>query len=109
EPLSFQWRFNGTNLPGAIGPNLILSNAQPTASGSYSLVITNASGSRTSSLASLTVRLLHVLVNGQSYAGSSTTLANGLPFQLALESLFPSGFIYYSLDGSNPRFGAFYS
>src|SRR5262249_8714468 len=37
------------------------------------------------------------------------TLSNSFSFQLGFESVFPAGFIFYSLDGSNPRFGAFYS
>ncbi|HEY2952400.1 MAG TPA: immunoglobulin domain-containing protein, partial [Verrucomicrobiae bacterium] len=109
EPLNYRWRLNGTNIPGETNSTLTLPNAQPAASGNYSVVVSNLSGSVTSSVASLVVRFVNVLVNGQSYAGSSATLSNSLPFQVAFESIFPGGVIFYSLDGSNPGFGAFYS
>lgn len=54
-PLSYQWKFNGTNLAGAMSSALTISNAQPANAGSYSVVITNAYGSITSSNATLVV------------------------------------------------------
>ncbi|MCX8089614.1 MAG: immunoglobulin domain-containing protein [Verrucomicrobiae bacterium] len=43
-PLRWQWRFNGTNLPGATNATLVLSNAQPAQAGRYSAVVTNLAG-----------------------------------------------------------------
>ena len=43
-PLSYQWTFNGTNLPGATGTTLAYLNAQPAVSGIYVLVVTNLYG-----------------------------------------------------------------
>jgi len=54
-PLSFQWRFNGTNLPGATSATLSVPNAQVSNQGDYSVVIGNPYGSATSSNAVLTV------------------------------------------------------
>src|SRR5882724_12765528 len=54
-PLSYQWQLNGTNLSGATNPVLNLANIQPTNGGNYSVVVTNASGSATSSNALLTL------------------------------------------------------
>lgn len=54
-PLTYQWRFNGRNIPNATGPNLILTNPQPTDAGSYTLVVTNSAGAVTSAVATLTV------------------------------------------------------
>ena len=60
-PLACQWRFNGTNIPGAFGTNTAArtytrTNAQPSIDeGGYDVVVTNASGSVTSSVATLTV------------------------------------------------------
>jgi lysophospholipase L1-like esterase len=54
-PLSYQWQFNGANLPGATGTSLTLNNVQGTDAGNYALVITNAGGSVTSAAAVLTV------------------------------------------------------
>jgi hypothetical protein len=57
-PLSYQWRFNETNLiAGATASSLVLTNVQLAAAGTYSVVITNAAGSVTSSNATLTVNL----------------------------------------------------
>ena len=54
-PLSYQWLFNGTGIQAATGTNLTLNNVQPANAGDYRVVITNAGGSVTSSVASLTV------------------------------------------------------
>ena len=54
-PLSYQWQFNGTNIGGADGSVLLLTNAQLAQAGSYSVVVTNALGSAISSNAVLTV------------------------------------------------------
>jgi hypothetical protein len=55
EPLSYQWRFNGTALSGATSSALTLSNVQTTNAGSYTVAVTNSSGSVTSAVATLTV------------------------------------------------------
>ncbi len=49
--LGYQWLFNGTNLPGANGPTLALSNMTATNAGTYQVVVTNLSGSVLSSQA----------------------------------------------------------
>ena len=54
-PLSYQWRLNGTNLAGATGTSLTLSNVQPALAGNYTVRVTNAFGSAISSNAVLTV------------------------------------------------------
>ena len=55
SPLGYQWRFNGTNVTGATGTALTLTDVQLSQSGSYSLVVSNAYGTVTSSNAVLTV------------------------------------------------------
>jgi uncharacterized repeat protein (TIGR03803 family) len=54
-PLSYQWRFNGTNISGATSALLSLPNAQSINVGSYSVVISNSLGSITSANATLAV------------------------------------------------------
>ena len=54
-PLSYQWRFNGTNIAGATGTSLTLSNVQTAQAGNYSMRVTNTFGSAISSNAVLTV------------------------------------------------------
>ena len=53
--LSYQWKFDGANLTGATNALLTLNNAQPANSGAYVVVITNAFGAVTSSVANLLV------------------------------------------------------
>ncbi len=62
-PFSYNWRFNGTNLPadgnvsGATGNVLSIAAATGANAGNYTLVATNLYGSATSSVATLTVLL----------------------------------------------------
>ena len=53
--LGYAWQLNGTNLPGAIAATLALSNAQPSQSGDYRVIVTNTVGAVTSLVATLTV------------------------------------------------------
>jgi hypothetical protein len=57
-PLRYQWRFNGTNLPGATNAALTFVSVQLADSGNYSVVITNIAGSATSLVAALTVSIV---------------------------------------------------
>ncbi len=68
-PLQYQWRRNGTNLPGATLPGLTLSNVQPADMGFYSVQVSNAAGSVVSSNASLLVVVLpgFITVTGLPY------------------------------------------
>ncbi|HEU5397064.1 MAG TPA: immunoglobulin domain-containing protein, partial [Verrucomicrobiae bacterium] len=60
-PLACQWRFNGTNLPGATMPWLLMTNFQPAQTGQYTFVSSNAFGVAESSPA--TVSLVPLLAN----------------------------------------------
>ena len=52
--LKYQWKFNGTNLPSAVGSALMLRNITTNQSGIYSVTVTDQDGS-TNSTAALTV------------------------------------------------------
>ena len=56
-PLQYQWRFNGTNLPGATNSLLPINNVQSDRAGVYQAVVFNAAGSAVSSNATLAVAL----------------------------------------------------
>ena len=51
--VTFQWKFNGTDIPAATGDSLLLTNITAVNEGQYSAVITNSVGSVTSAPAAL--------------------------------------------------------
>ena len=51
----YQWRFNGTPIPGETGPSLTVSNAQPQFSGLYSVQLDNGLATLTSTDARLQI------------------------------------------------------
>jgi hypothetical protein len=55
QPLSYQWRLNGSILPGATLSSYTIPGAQPADSGLYSVLVSNAFGGTVSSNAALTV------------------------------------------------------
>lgn len=78
-PLSYQWRLDGTNLPGASNDVFTITDAQPQHSGNYTVVIANTYGSVTSVVAQLIVApVLHITRNG----GQLTLSWNGSGFEL---------------------------
>jgi len=77
-PLSYQWRFNGAPISGAIASNYALPNLQTSNAGTYSVVVTNSAGTATSSNAVLTVLVptadIAVLCNGPNSVAPGATL-----------------------------------
>ena len=71
-PCYFQWQMNGTNLPGATGSSLVVSNVAMSQAGNYSVIASNSLGTVTSSALLTTVPLIitnqpqsqHVVVSG---------------------------------------------
>jgi hypothetical protein len=72
QPVSYQWQFGGTNISGEVYSVLVLAGAQTNQSGTYTVVVTNAFGSITSTPAVLTVctPTLGAISNQTVYAGS---------------------------------------
>ncbi|MDB6025989.1 MAG: hypothetical protein JWM68_2212, partial [Verrucomicrobiales bacterium] len=68
-PMTFQWQFNGTNLPNATNTTLSYANALPLQAGDYSIVVSNEFGVATSTNATLI--LLQVRDNGNATYNSS--------------------------------------
>jgi len=75
QPLSYQWRFNGTNISAATRSSFTVTNAQPANAGLYSVLVSNSVSSLLSSNALLTVNpgpsLLRV---GDASAASGATV-----------------------------------
>src|SRR5205814_3060927 len=54
-PLIYQWRFNGSDIPGETNGALVLNPVQVGHAGNYQVVVSNVAGSVTSGVATLTV------------------------------------------------------
>lgn len=54
-PDSYQWQFNGTNIPGGTASVFVVTNAAAASAGNYSVVVHNLLGTNTSSSAALTL------------------------------------------------------
>ena len=63
-PLSYQWQFNGANLPAATNAALTLNSVTTNQAGGYSVSVTNTAGSTNSTVAVLSV-----------YASAAATLS----------------------------------
>ncbi len=100
-PLSYQWTLNGTPLSAGASSTLALTNVQINAAGAYQVVITNAAGSVTSTVATLTVIVPPAIVSpplsqttrvGQDATFSVTATGTGpLSYQWALNGTPLSG------------------
>jgi len=78
-PISYQWKKNGTNFPGATAATLTLTNASIIDAGStWQVVVTNAFGTRTSAVARLNV-------NG-ALADGFNPVPNGPIYSLAVQA-----------------------
>ncbi len=64
-PLSYQWRNGARSLPGQTNADLTLANVDAASAGNYSVVVTNALGSATSSSAALTVAPVREVLLGE--------------------------------------------
>jgi uncharacterized delta-60 repeat protein len=105
-PLIYQWRKNGTNVPGAAASTLTFTNVQWADAGGYDVLATNALGSVTSTVATLTVNLapadslspslnnqvlaLALQADGKILAGGDFTSLNGQT-RLRIARLNPDG------------------
>jgi alpha-tubulin suppressor-like RCC1 family protein len=78
--LRFQWRLNGTDLPGATSATLTLPNVQISQAGAYTVVITNGYGAVTSQVATLTVRSILMLAASYAGIGSLTNASEVIAF-----------------------------
>lgn len=89
-PLKYQWTLSGTNLPGSTNYFLSLSGIQPTQQGGYQVIVGNAFGSVTSTVAQVTV-LVPPSITSQS---ANTNVAAGKTFSLFVNAAGSSPFTY---------------
>ncbi len=82
-PLNYQWRSNGTNLPGMTNRLFYLASAQPWHAGYYSVVVSNAADAVESSKVLLTVVVLRPVITAQptnatAFVGGNATFRVGV-------------------------------
>jgi hypothetical protein len=90
---TYQWRHSTTNLPGATGSSFVITNVQPFAAGSYSVLVTNLAGSVTSSVATLTVLLPQIvspILAGTNFSFSFQTVS-GKTYVVQYENVLSNG------------------
>jgi hypothetical protein len=82
SPLFCTWYFDNSAIPGATNANLLLDPVTPQQGGTYFVVITNAYGTVTSTISTLTVGvppyIVTDLTNQSTTLGGSATLALGV-------------------------------
>jgi uncharacterized lipoprotein YddW (UPF0748 family) len=86
-PLFFQWRLNGTNLSGELSSQLNLLNVDQNDDGSYSVIVSNITGSIVSSNALLVVRVPPNIVTQPQ--GISTNQGVDVTFSVAATGTAP--------------------
>jgi hypothetical protein len=96
-PFSYQWSFNGTNMAGATGDTLTLTNLHPNQSGCYTVTITSSYGSVTSSCATVTVVARNILIYKYSGVEKITTSGRNVSFAYA-------GRLFFIPDATNGTF-----
>jgi hypothetical protein len=123
-PLDYQWSHSGTNLPGAHLSSLSLSNVQLAQAGPYNVVVSNAAGMITSSIADLRIlfspTILDITRSGSTASISFQTL-NALDYTLEYKDAFDdpvwtllppastgTGGLLILQDTNSPPFNRFY-
>jgi hypothetical protein len=123
SPLIYQWRFNSNSIAGATNTSLTITNAQLANTGYYDVVVTNLSGSVTSTppaLLSVVINLTGVVINDTQDTGNFTNTSGTYTIQGSGEGTDGTADIFYfayqtltgdaqivaqlqSLQGGDPR------
>lgn len=99
-PRFHQWRFNGTNLPGAINSSLYLPNVLSNNAGPYSVVISNSLGSVTSAVANLTVNYRPPTLSFFTYGRNPALVGDAVQF-CAYPNAAPPAQLQWLFNGTN--------
>jgi hypothetical protein len=101
-PLTYQWSFNGTNLPSATNASITITNVQVAHEGDYVCALTDAAGTATSATAHLTPLIQPIIVQpplsqtvveGSDFSHSVEIIGNPVPFAYSWRRAIPSGTI----------------
>ena len=97
-PITYTWRFNGTNLPSRTTASITITNAQATNAGDYTVLVTNAAGAVTSSIAMLTVGQVPVITNQPT--GGTVTLGTNFTLSALAGGTAPLSYAWF-FNGTN--------
>lgn len=95
SPLSYQWRFNEANIPGANSSSYTRASVQTNDAGNYQVVITNVSGATTSAPATLTV----------NFSLATGIIGSGSVARTPDQSSYPPGGAVTLTATANPGYG----
>jgi plastocyanin len=97
-PSTYQWQFNSTNLPGATGPTLALSNVTTNHTGAYRVTVSNAFAIVTTAAAAVQV-VDRVTFTAQP---KSISVLPGTNITFSVAALSPLSITYqWQLNGTN--------
>jgi hypothetical protein len=101
-PFAYQWRLGGIEVVNATNASLVISNAQAGNAGGYACVITNAGGSVTSSVATLTVLPVVNIESGRVSYWPLDTVDSNPPDLTTPDTTASANHLYLTnMDGSN--------
>jgi hypothetical protein len=103
--LTYQWVFNGVPISGATGASLSLALVNSTEAGSYTVAVSNSTGTTVSAPANLTILSLFVppAITGQPYM-STVSAGSAVSFTVGASGTAP--LTYQWLLGGSPIAGA---
>jgi hypothetical protein len=88
-PVTYQWQFNGVDIPGATGPTLAINNARDVDDGMYRVRVTDGVGSITSPAARLTVLILPTMLSPVPPLNITAVAGDTLTFNAQLRGTLP--------------------
>ena len=103
QPIGYQWRWAGTNLPNATNASLTKTSVLPADAGSYSVLITNTISAVTSAPAVLTI-YTNPLITTQPF-GRSAAVGSNATFTVAAFSSTPLRYQWF-FNTNTPLAGA---
>ncbi len=73
KSLSYQWRKNGMNIPGATSVDYLIGSVSASDAGSYDVIVSNSCGSDTSNVVTVTVHTFSLNPTSQNFGASGST------------------------------------
>jgi hypothetical protein len=98
SPLTYQWRLNGVNIPGATATSLTLNGVQLPQAGEYSVLVVNSAGAAVSARANLVVQAPPVIT--QQPQTRSVAAGSLAVFTVAAQGTSPLSY-QWQRDGVN--------